>query len=122
MCLIMYVVTYIYMYIAACIKYGTCSHFALYCTSNAAGLEFIYAQSPEQMKGFLTGLFYLVFGLFSGAASVFFLCYPNKFTHFHNFVWYFTIYTVIGCIGWLMYVLVACLYSNRDRPEEEDFD
>ena len=83
------------------------------------GLEFIYAQSPEQMKGLLTGLFYLVFGLFSGAASLVFLYYP-KYNHFHNFVWYFTIYSVIGGIGLLMYIVVACLYSNRDRPEEED--
>lgn len=71
------------------------------------------------MKGLLTGLFYLVFGLFSGSASLFFLYYP-KSDHFHNFG-YFTIYSVIGGIGLLMYVIVARLYSNRDRPEEEDF-
>lgn len=85
-------------------------------------LEFIYAQSPEQMKGLLTGLFYLIFGLFSGSATLFFLYYPANSNHLHTFVWYFTMYSVVGCIGFLMYVIVACLYSNRDRPEEKDFD
>lgn len=86
-----------------------------------AGLEFIYAQSPEQMKGFLTGLFYLVFGLFSGAASLFFYYYPVRINQLHSHATYFTIYSVVGGIGCVMYLTVACLYSNRDRPEEEDF-
>lgn len=85
------------------------------------GLEFIYAQSPEQMKGFLTGLFYLVFGIFSGAAALFFRFYPITFNHFYNHSTYFIIYSVIGCIGLFMYIIIACLYSNRDRPEEEEF-
>ena len=85
------------------------------------GLEFIYAQSPEQMKGFLSGLFYLVFGLFSGAATLFFHFYPIMIDHFHNRLWYFIIYSGVGCIGLAMYMVVACLYSNRDRPEEEEF-
>ena len=85
------------------------------------GLEFIYAQSPEQMKGFLTGLFYLTFGLFSGAASLFFYFYPVRFNHLHGHASYYTIYSVVGGIGFAMYVVVACLYSNRDRPEEDDF-
>lgn len=72
------------------------------------------------MKGLLTGLFYLVFGLFSGPANLLFLYYP-KLDQFHNFVWYFTIYSVIGGVGLLVYVIAACLYTNRDRPEEEDF-
>ena len=86
-----------------------------------SGLEFIYAQSPEQMKGVLTGLFYLVFGLFSGAACLFFFFYPVKDNQFHSHACYFTIYAVIGTIGFVMYLVVACLYSNRDRPEEDDF-
>ena len=81
-------------------------------------MEFIYAQSPEQMKGLLTGLFYLTFGLFSGAATLFFSHYPKTSVY----GWYFVIYSIVGIVGFVMYVTVACLYSNRVRPEEEDYD
>ena len=72
------------------------------------------------MKGLLTGLFYLVFGLSSGAASLFFYFYPVNFDQLHSHACYFTIYAVVGAIGFVMYVVVACLYSNRERPEDED--
>lgn len=36
------------------------------------GLEFIYAQSPESMKGLLTGLYYFIIGAFSGVGSLIF--------------------------------------------------
>ena len=40
-------------------------------------LEFIYAQSPESMKGFLTGVFYFAFGLSSLISSLAFYEYTN---------------------------------------------
>ena len=45
---------------------------------NFAVLEFIYAQSPESMKGLLTGLYYLFRGLSSTVSSALFLLYKNS--------------------------------------------
>jgi hypothetical protein len=42
-------------------------------------LEFIYAQSPESMKGLLTGLYFLFFGLSSiPAIALFYLFKDTK--------------------------------------------
>ena len=43
-----------------------------------AVLEFIYAQSPESMKGFLTGLFFFILGLSNISSSVVFYKYPKS--------------------------------------------
>ena len=40
-------------------------------------LEFIYAQSPESMKGLLTGLFYLILGLTSILSSGVYYAYSH---------------------------------------------
>ena len=43
-----------------------------------AVLEFIYAQSPESMKGLLTGLYYLFRGLCSIPSSALFFLYKDS--------------------------------------------
>ena len=62
------------------------------------GLEFIYAQSPESMKGLLTGLFYFAFGFFSEVAVLIFSKFPkyedfdginyNAFSTSHSVYWF----------------------------------
>ena len=64
-----------------------------------------YVQSPEQMKGLLAGLFYLVFGLFSDSASLSSSTIPSLTTY----LILCGIFTIV-----LLVVIVVCLYSNRD--------
>ena len=81
------------------------------------GLEFIYAQSPESMKGLLTGLFYCVFGIFSGVAVLVFYKFPKSTLNgTSTILWFYVIFTVIGSLGFVGYAVVAFMYVNRVRP------
>lgn len=92
------------------------------------GLEFIYAQSPESMKGLLIGLFYFVFGLCSGSVSFFFYRYLPTSDKLHpvldSILWYYVMYAIVALLGFVAYGVVAALYSNRRRPasDEEESD
>ena len=81
-----------------------------------AGLEFIYAQSPNNMKGLQTGMFYLIYGIFSGIGAT---LYFGINLHNHNEKLTATlclILVVIGIVGIVMYIITACRYKNRQRP------
>ena len=61
-------------------------------------LEFIYAQSPEYMKGLLTGLvFFLLIGISPMLSSVVFTVYP-KSTKNNELILYHTVFTIIQVI------------------------
>lgn len=85
------------------------------------GLEFIYAQSPDSMKGLITGLFYFAFGLFNGGGITFVLLYPIGDTGgMDTILWFYVIFIVVSVIGFVLYTVVACLYRNRERPTTDD--
>ena len=85
--------------------------------NSTLGLEFIYAQSPESMKGLLTGLFYCIFGIFSGVAVLVFYKFPKSTLNGTNTIlWFYVIFTVIGSLGFVAYAIVAFMYVNRVRP------
>ena len=104
------------------------------------GLEFIYAQSPESMKGLLTGLFYCVFGISSGGGILVYYFFTQKHSKYENVyaaiqdvkginfvLWYYVILAVIAVLGFVVYSIVAVLYTNRQRPpapglEDDDWD
>ena len=92
------------------------------------GLEFIYAQAPEQMKGLITGLFYFMFGIFGGIGSIVFYFFPPSESHHHGHkrvnytLWFYVIFTAVAILGLLVYALVACLYRNRRRPAADEDD
>ena len=82
----------------------------------SSGLELINAQSPESMKGLLTGIFFLVFGLCSGAAI--FVSYQTQEAQLHCYI-YYLMFLVVALLGLLAYCTVVLLYTNRQRPNEE---
>lgn len=86
-----------------------------------AGVEFIYAQSPETMKGLLTGLLYLAYGVFRGVGVVFFHFYSYlDWTRGYAIMYFYVAFTVIATLGFVAYVIVACLYRYRQRPTGDD--
>ena len=81
-----------------------------------AGLEFIYAQSPNNMKGLQTGMFYLIYGIFSGIGSTLYFG-VNLHDHDGNLAPKLCLILVsIGIVGFIVYVVSACRYKNRQRP------
>ena len=81
-------------------------------------MEFIYAQSPEMMKGLLTGLLYLVYGVFRGGGTIFFHFYPK--VNNAQIIYFYIIFIIVACVGFVQFVIVACLYRNRQRPTGDD--
>ena len=81
-------------------------------------LQFIYAQSPENMKGLLIGLFYFIIGLFNGGGTLLFHWYPlhENLDGINYILWYYIILTIIGMLGFVAYLVVAFLYTYRQRP------
>ena len=61
-------------------------------------VEFIYAQSPEYMKGLLTGLlFFLLVGIAPMLSSVVFTVYPESRKN-NELILYHTVFTIIQVI------------------------
>ena len=88
-----------------------------------AGLEFIYAQSPNNMKGLQIGIFYLIFGIFSAIGSTIYFGYSlhsgdgGTSTPWSHFC---LVLIAIGLVGFVVYVIVACCYRNRQRPAADE--
>ena len=78
------------------------------------------------MKGLLIGLFYFIIGLFNGGGALLFHWYPlyENQDGINYILWYYVILTVIGVLGFVAYLMVAFLYTYRQRPvgyqEERD--
>lgn len=103
----------------------------LLCISNPqpslsqTALEFIYAQSPEQMRGLLTGLFYLMMGIFmcTGSLTVFLVQHPNLQSLTNGIKPSFIlslIFASIALLGFVFYVAIASIYKNRQRPGSDE--
>ena len=93
-----------------------------------ASLEFISAQSPQSMKGFLIGIFFAIRGLFqflnSSVTLAFSLKHPwdsgklleNPPVTNCGFV-YFLFTIVVGVIGLILFSIAAKKYKYRERDE-----
>ena len=72
----------------------------------------------------LTGICYFLSGTMSAVASVtffFFVKHHNSPLRF-EFVYFYFILLVFAVLGFIAYVLVACLYTNRQRPITDEDD
>ena len=75
------------------------------------------------MKGMLTGICYFMLGIMSrGASVVFFIFVQHSSPLPFAFVYFYIILCVFSVLGFVAYILVACLYTNRQRPVDEDED
>ena len=82
-------------------------------------MEFVYAQSPESMKGMLTGLFYFIYSIFTGGSTTLFYFFIDASTAYS---YYYIMLLVLAVLGLVAYSIVACLYVNRQRPTSETED
>ena len=94
-----------------------------------AAFEFIYAQSPYNMKGLLVGLFFCRLGIWVAVAGVIFLGAPDSqylcsmsgsassgYRVTNNCVfWYYILFIGVGIIAFIIYTVTAVLYKNRRR-------
>ena len=79
-------------------------------------MEFIYAQSPDSMKGLMTGLFYSIFGIFAGIGTVIYWVLIEKMK---KILIFYGVVSGICLIGLVVYGTVASCYSNRRRPTND---
>ena len=64
-------------------------------TNSHTVLEFIYAQSPESMKGLLTGLYYFFLGLTSIVSSAMYYLYKDNLDQNKVLLPFYTAFTII---------------------------
>ena len=95
----------------------------------ATTLEFISAQSPQSMKGFLVGVFFAIRGLFQFLNSIIIIPLSLKQPWASGemiehppvtncgFV-YLLLTSVTGLIGLILFLLAAKRYKYRTRDEE----
>jgi dipeptide/tripeptide permease len=81
-------------------------------------LEFIYAQSPESMKGLLSGLFYFFLGLTSIPSSALYYIYRESREN-RILVRFHAGFTAIMVVGTVVYVVAATLHRNRQRHDDD---
>ena len=91
-------------------------------------LEFISAQSPHSMKGFLVGIFFAIKGLFQFLGSITIIPVSLKHPlgiHSFNLVpsfiscgFIYLLFTcVVGLVGMILFFVAARKYKNRERDE-----
>ena len=87
---------------------------------SSKGLEFIYAQSPNNMKGLQMGMFYLIYGIFSAVGSS---LYYGSLVHWNSdrkWSIFCFILLSIGSVGLVVYIVAARCYKNRQRPATDE--
>ena len=89
-------------------------------STHFAVLEFIFAQSPESMKGMLTGILYFMHGIMSGGASIVFYVFLQLSPLPFAFAYFYIVLLVFSVLGFVAYILVACLYTNHQRPLDRE--
>lgn len=73
------------------------------------------------MKGLLTGFFYLWYGIFNGAGTIFYGNFVANQEHkTRSGIIHSAIATCVGVVSVILYMVVACLYKNRVRPTDRD--
>ena len=91
-------------------------------------LEFICAQSPQNTKGLLIGLLWFIFGFFNGVGRLAFAYVESQYTTINNQYYNFELLMCVGLaassgvLGMVMYVMVATIYKNRERPQPDEDD
>ena len=94
----------------------------IYIFSFYVGLEFFYAQSPHKMRGMMIGLFFFVWGVASALAETLILMF-SKIPHIGPPLtcdfWYYFMYVVYAVLAFVVYVVLACWYKNRQRGETD---
>lgn len=91
----------------------------------STGFEFICAQSPYSMRGFLIGLFYCIYGLFIGISGLVLLIFAKAFQH-HKYAdhlscgsYYYLTTTAVAVLGTVIYFVAARWYRRRQRGGQE---
>jgi heme/copper-type cytochrome/quinol oxidase subunit 2 len=74
------------------------------------------------MKGLQTGMFYLIYGIFSAIGSTIYYVYPIHLKQAFAINWslFCVVLLSIGIVGLVVYALVAWCYKNRQRPATDE--
>lgn len=83
------------------------------------GIEFFYAQSPHTMRGMMVGLFFFAWGVASTLTelTIFMFRELSLGPLLSCDIWYYLILLMVGLVGFILYVVVARRYKNRQRGE-----
>ena len=74
------------------------------------------------MKGLLTGIFFLWYGVFEGMGTIYLGVFPidSNTDQVPSVGVYYVFTTFVGFVSLPMYAVAACIYRNRVRPTNTD--
>lgn len=75
-------------------------------------LEFIYAQSPDNMKGLLIGFQYFLIGVWAAVKAIITI-YCNSSPEISKY--YYWGYFGLGFVGLCVFMIISSRYRNRKR-------
>ena len=82
-------------------------------------MEFVYAQSPEDVKGMMIGIYYL-FDEMGRILSLLIVLFSIRFhSKFSDMFWYNILVLIITIPGFFIYLWIAIHYKRRRRDDEE---
>ena len=82
-------------------------------------MEFVYAQSPEDVKGMMIGIYYL-FDEMGRILSLLIVLFSIRFhSKFSDMFWYNILVLIITIPGFFIYLWIAIRYKRRRRDDEE---
>ncbi len=88
---------------------------------NAAALEFIFAQSPYNMKGLLSGFVIMVTNMASYLGDTFYFVWKHNWKDSSVGIscgtWYYLFTMLIGFVGLVLLVVVVRWYKERERDD-----
>lgn len=89
--------------------------------------EFICAQSPYNMRGFIIGIFFMISGLQGGLTSIVIAVFALVFNRLKSHTlgcgtWYMIVTMSIGLFGFILYTVAAKWYRRRQRGGQRDFN
>lgn len=89
-----------------------------------AAFEFIIAQSPYSMRGLMIGLFYAIYGLFTGLTGILVLVVAKASGPItvkgglSCGSWFYLVTAVVGIVGIVLYIVSCAWYKKRQRGGE----
>ena len=94
-----------------------------YLNASTANIEFICAQAPHNMKGFLIGTSYCLVGISMSLGYVILLAFylgfsTDKDAHSGCGTWYFLINVLLAVTGFLLFCIVSFQYRPRVRDDD----
>ena len=88
-----------------------------------SAMEFICAQSPHGMRGLIIGILFMIYAMYVLPLTVLLYAFARKISETISCgTGYLLTVVAIGCMGFLLYIIAAKTYKERQRGGQKDIN